>query len=151
MKGFHTLARGISHHETASTTVKKIPNWTVGNSTATPARPRSRAPLQLGRPGRIGHAGRQTSSAIAAALAVLAVAAVASPASAQGGCGGVQAAAPTRHHGPGAAPLAIGDSTMLLALPYLAREGFEVNAHGCREYDEALALLRGLRAGRRLP
>ncbi len=70
---------------------------------------------------------------------------------AQAGCGGVQTAQPTSHRGPGLPPLAIGDSTMLLALPDLAREGFAVNAHGCREYDEALALLRQLRDGGALP
>lgn len=70
---------------------------------------------------------------------------------AQAGCGGVQTAQPTSHRGPGPPPLAIGDSTMLLALPDLAHEGFAVNAHGCREYDEALALLRQLRDTHQLP
>jgi hypothetical protein len=48
-------------------------------------------------------------------------------------------------------PLAIGDSTMLLALPGLARDGFDVNAHGCRQYPEALALLAELARAGRLP
>jgi hypothetical protein len=76
---------------------------------------------------------------------------VAGAPSAQAGCGGVQTAAPSGHRHAGVPPLAIGDSTMLLAMPYLAREGFAVNAHGCRQYDEALALLRHLRGARLLP
>jgi hypothetical protein len=38
-------------------------------------------------------------------------------------------------------PLAIGDSSMLLALDDLAREGFEANARGCREMDEGIHLV----------
>lgn len=49
------------------------------------------------------------------------------------------------------APLAIGDSTMLLALPDLRRHGFAANAHGCRQWPEALRLMRSLRAEGRLP
>jgi hypothetical protein len=49
------------------------------------------------------------------------------------------------------APLAIGDSTMLLALPDLSREGFSVNAHGCRQYPEAVSLLNGLHHAHELP
>ena len=40
---------------------------------------------------------------------------------------------------------------MLLALPDLSREGFTVNAHGCRQYPEALSLLRALRDAHALP
>jgi hypothetical protein len=40
---------------------------------------------------------------------------------------------------------------MLFALPALAREGFSVDAHGCRQFGEALQLLRRLAAGRVLP
>lgn len=40
---------------------------------------------------------------------------------------------------------------MLLALPSLARDGFDVNAHGCRQYPEALALLAELARAGRLP
>jgi hypothetical protein len=73
------------------------------------------------------------------------------PASAWAGCGGVQHATPARRAGAPLPPLAIGDSSMLLALPDLARRGFAVNAHGCRQFPEALALLRGLRHAHRLP
>src|SRR5205823_12909893 len=63
---------------------------------------------------------------------LVALAAAALPASAQAGCGGVETAYPAhRHHGE-RPPLAIGDSTMLLALPELAHSGYDVNAHRCR-------------------
>jgi hypothetical protein len=63
----------------------------------------------------------------------------AQPASA--GCGGVKDVGPTKRTTKGKPPLAIGDSVMLLALPYLARAGFEANAHGCRGFPEGLSLL----------
>jgi hypothetical protein len=76
----------------------------------------------------------------------------ASPRSAvSAGCGGVVSAGPSSWHHDYRAPLAIGDSTMLLALPGLSREGFSVNAHGCRQYPEALNLLRILRDAGALP
>jgi hypothetical protein len=40
---------------------------------------------------------------------------------------------------------------MLLSLPALSREGFSVNAHGCRQYPEALSLLSGLLRAHDLP
>jgi lysophospholipase L1-like esterase len=40
---------------------------------------------------------------------------------------------------------------MLLALDNLAAAGYEANAHGCREFGEALALLRARRAAGTLP
>jgi hypothetical protein len=97
---------------------------------------------------------RVSPAARVAALGVLLAAPLGSRgavlASAQGSCGGVQSAMP-RHRGHERPPLAIGDSTMLLALPALAREGFEVNAHGCRQYEEALALLARRARARTLP
>jgi lysophospholipase L1-like esterase len=51
----------------------------------------------------------------------------------------------------GKAPLAIGDSAMLLALPDLAKAGFRANARGCRQYPEAISLLRKLRHQDKLP
>jgi hypothetical protein len=88
--------------------------------------------------------------ALAVLIAVPLGPGAAAPASAQGSCGGVQTATP-RHRGHARPPLAIGDSTMLLALPALAGEGFEVNAHGCREYGEALDLLARRARARTLP
>jgi hypothetical protein len=91
------------------------------------------------------------SKRVALACAVSAVAAGGPlAAGAHAGCGGVRHAAP-RHidyaHRP---PLALGDSTMLLAVKPLARVGIEANARGCRQYPEALDLLRRLKRHRRL-
>ena len=81
-------------------------------------------------------------------LAVLAL--VAAPAAAS--CGGVNRSVPKGHIDPGhRPPLAIGDSTMLLAVGPLAAVGFEVNARGCRPMWEGLDLLDRLRRERRLP
>ncbi len=90
-----------------------------------------------------------------AALGVIAVLAAALPAAGSAfdpACGGVETAAPRRNVNPGGhPPLAIGDSTMLLALPALAREGYQVNAHGCRQIEEGLDLIREDRRQGRLP
>ncbi|MGH2913948.1 MAG: hypothetical protein ACRDMX_03065 [Solirubrobacteraceae bacterium] len=67
------------------------------------------------------------------------------------GCGGVETAYPAHHPRGQRPPLAIGDSTMLLSLYDLAGIGFEANAHGCRQFPEALALLRARRAAGTLP
>jgi hypothetical protein len=86
-----------------------------------------------------------------AAVALLAGLVLLAPAPAQAGCGGVQTASPA-HHPPGQRPpLAIGDSTMLLAMYDLVAVGYEVNAHGCRQFPEALALLRARAAAGTLP
>ncbi len=87
-------------------------------------------------------------AAVLVALAAALIALPASPAAAQGGCGGVHTVVPKAGR---SAPLAIGDSTMLLALPDLQRRGFAANAHGCRDWPEALVLLRALRRDGRLP
>jgi hypothetical protein len=83
---------------------------------------------------------------------LLAAAFIALPAAdAQAGCGGVQymrAKKRPKDHRP---PLAIGDSTMLLAMPALSRAGYNVDAHGCRGMEEGLAILRRRRARKRLP
>lgn len=86
---------------------------------------------------------------LVAALAALVLALAAAPAHA--GCGGVQTVGAKRNVAPGLAPLAIGDSTMLLALDQLAARGFDVNAHGCRQFPEGLALLAQRRHRHRLP
>lgn len=85
---------------------------------------------------------------VAAAVAV-AFAGLAPPARAA--CGGVVHRAPAGRQSPAhRPPLAIGDSTMLLAVRPLARIGFEANARGCRQWDEGLALLARLRRRHRL-
>lgn len=89
--------------------------------------------------------------------ALLAVAALAAALPAVGSaedpaCGGVETAPAGRNVNPGGhPPLAIGDSTMLLALPALSREGYQVNAHGCRQIEEGLDLIRAGRRQGRLP
>jgi hypothetical protein len=75
--------------------------------------------------------------ALVVALALLAV-----PATASAGCGGVQFEPAKKKPRRGKPPLAIGDSTMLLAMPDLARIGYDVDAHGCRQMDEGLAIVR---------
>jgi hypothetical protein len=69
---------------------------------------------------------------------------------AQAGCGGVETANPKHKVAP-RPPLAIGDSSMLLALPALSRVGYKVNARGCRQFSEGLRVLRDARRRHRLP
>jgi hypothetical protein len=85
-------------------------------------------------------------------LALLAALVLALPAAdAQAGCGGVRYMAAKKKPKHGRAPLAIGDSTMLLAMDNLAKIGFNVNAHGCRGMEEGLAILRKRRHDGTLP
>ncbi len=90
-------------------------------------------------------------------IAALAAASVlaALPAASSGfdpACGSVETAKARKNVNPGGhAPLAIGDSTMLLALPPLSREGYQVNAHGCRQIEEGLDLMREAKRANRLP
>jgi hypothetical protein len=85
---------------------------------------------------------------IALAVTLGALTLVAPPARA--GCGGVEIATPKRKVAP-RPPLAIGDSSMLLALPALARIGYRANARGCRQFTEGLRILRDARRHHRLP
>ena len=94
------------------------------------------------------HGGARAITAIAATLALLVVL-VAAPA-AHAGCGGVETARPKHKVAP-RPPLAIGDSSMLLALPALARVGYKANARGCRQFAEGLQVLRDARRHHRLP
>jgi hypothetical protein len=57
-------------------------------------------------------------------------------------CGGVEKSFPTKNVSRGRAPLAIGDSPMLLPLPNLADAGYRANARGCRQFPEGLDVLR---------
>jgi hypothetical protein len=67
-------------------------------------------------------------------------------------CGGTETAKATKKVNPGGhAPLAIGDSTMLLALPDLARAGYQANARGCRQITEGLDLIRDYKSRNALP
>jgi hypothetical protein len=70
---------------------------------------------------------------------------------AEAGCGGVQYVPAKKKPARGRPPLAIGDSTMLLAMPDLSKAGYNVDAHGCRGMEEGLAIIRHRRAIGRLP
>jgi len=85
-------------------------------------------------------------AAIVAAVAL----ALLLPGLASAQCGGVEKSHPKRKVA-GRAPLAIGDSSMLLALPSLARAGYNANARGCRQFAEGLRLLRDRERRHRLP
>ncbi len=74
---------------------------------------------------------------------VLALLALAAPA-AHASCGGVAQEKPRKDVNLGRAPIAIGDSPMLLALDPLAQEGYRANARGCRQWPEGLDVIRGL-------
>jgi len=49
------------------------------------------------------------------------------------------------------APLIVGDSTMLLATPYLGARGIEADARGCRQLDKGIDLLAARRRTGTLP
>jgi hypothetical protein len=115
----------MSAQEIARTVGKKIANSTVGKST-----------------------GVRVRIALGVTLAVLLPALSASVAEA--GCGGVETASPKHKVAP-RPPLAVGDSSMLLALPALARVGYKGNARGCRQFAEGLRLLRQTRRRHQLP
>jgi hypothetical protein len=87
---------------------------------------------------------------VAAAFALAALMIAAEAPAAHAGCGGVETASPKHKVSP-RPPLAIGDSSMLLALPALSRVGYKVNARGCRQFSEGLSVLRDARRRHRLP
>ena len=93
--------------------------------------------------------GGAAKAGIALAIALALVPAI-RPQPARAGCGGVETASPKRKVAP-RPPLAVGDSSMLLALPALARVGYKVNARGCRQFSEGLHILRDARRHHRLP
>jgi lysophospholipase L1-like esterase len=72
-------------------------------------------------------------------------------AGARAACGGVEQENPRKDVSLGRAPIAIGDSPMLLALGDLAQEGYRANARGCRQYPEGLDLIRSLKHQDKLP
>jgi hypothetical protein len=51
----------------------------------------------------------------------------------------------------GRAPVAIGDSTMILPIPNLDAVGYSVNARGCRGFREAINVAAKLKAKHHLP
>jgi hypothetical protein len=91
-------------------------------------------------------------AACATAIALLAGVFAAPATQAGDPCGGVEIGAAQRNVNPGGhPPLAIGDSTMLLALPTLTHEGYQVNAHGCRQMDEGLSVMKEAKRNGNLP
>jgi hypothetical protein len=80
-----------------------------------------------------------------------ALALIVCPAAARADCGGVVASYPhgwKRNYRP---PLVVGDSTMLLAVPYIAGHRMQANARGCRQWHEGMDLLRGRKHSHSLP
>jgi len=90
-----------------------------------------------------------TAAALAAAC-LLALASAPAFAPAQG-CGGVQKRQALKPAAGGRAPLIVGDSVLLGAMPQVARTGLQINAHGCRGWSEGMAVLRALRRAGTLP
>lgn len=88
---------------------------------------------------------------IAALAALLALTMLSAGAVARAACGGVEQEKPRKDVNLGRAPIAIGDSPMLLALPNLAAEGYRANARGCRQWVEGLDVIRKLRHEDHLP
>jgi hypothetical protein len=125
MKGFQICWRGISAQDRASTIGKKMANSIVGKSTG----------VSLG---------------ITLAVVLAALVTMVAPPVAKAGCGGVEIASPKRKVAP-RPPLAVGDSSMLLALPALSRVGYKANARGCRQFAEGLRLLRDTKRRHQLP
>ncbi len=73
-------------------------------------------------------------------------------ASARRGCGDVEQIKATKDVNPGGpAPLAVGDSVMLLALHNLAAVGYDTNGQGCRSFADGLGVMRRQRRAGRLP
>lgn len=86
--------------------------------------------------------------AATALAAVPAIVAARQPAIEQS-CGPVTSEAAHKDIGPGPAPLAIGDSVMLIAVEPLADIGYQVNAQGCRGFQAGIRIIH--RRGRTLP
>jgi hypothetical protein len=93
---------------------------------------------------------RQAARLTIGVACVLAAVAVAPPA-ASAACGKTKRFAATADAGIGAAPLAIGDSVLLGAAEEVAAAGYDVDARGCRQISEGLAVLRKRARGGALP
>jgi hypothetical protein len=85
----------------------------------------------------------------AALLSSLLLAAI--PVPAQADCGGVVASYPRGWHENYRPALVIGDSTMILAVPYIARLGMQANARGCRQWREGMGIVRRRKSAHTLP
>jgi hypothetical protein len=96
------------------------------------------------------HTTRPLAGVVALAAATLALTITATPAQAYCGETNVQHAKRTRS-AHGAAPLVVGDSTLLIAANKLASHGITANAVGCRAFDAGLAILSAHRHEHTLP
>lgn len=76
------------------------------------------------------------------ALLIAAGAAAGGAPAAHAGCGGVQTQEPLKRLGDFRAPLILGDSVLLGAIPQVARQGYEVNTRGCRSWAEGARIVR---------
>ena len=141
MNGFQSRGRDMSAHESASTTGKKIANWTVGNSIGggDPADYAARWPAPLRHPGprRPPCAGTASLRAVRPGGARAAAAPVRA-----------RAAAPLTTTSPLVARR-LGDDLRRPARS--ARLGFDANARGCRQIPEALEILRARKRAHDLP
>jgi len=93
---------------------------------------------------------RPLAGAVALAGAALALTLTATPAAASCGETNVQQAKRTRS-AHGAAPLVVGDSTLLIAANTLARNGIAADAMSCRAFDAGVAILSTHRHNHTLP
>lgn len=99
-----------------------------------------------------GGIGRRTAPLLGLlAVAVLGAFAVLGLGVARAACGTAVVEQPRKDVNLGRAPLAIGDSPMLLAVRDLADEGYRANARGCRQWPEGVGLIRDARRRDRLP
>jgi lysophospholipase L1-like esterase len=96
------------------------------------------------------HLWRSLAGAVALAVATLALTLSATPAQAYCGETNIQHAKRTRS-AHGAAPLVVGDSTLLIAADKLAARGISADAMGCRAFDAGLAILSARRHAHDLP
>ena len=85
------------------------------------------------------------------ALIAGAFALAAFPAAASADCGGVVASYPHGWRYTYRPPLVIGDSTMIFAVPYLAKQRMQGNARGCRQWREGMDLIRARKRSHSLP
>lgn len=85
------------------------------------------------------------------AMALCALTLMGFPAAAAADCGGIVSSYPRPWSYTYRPPLVVGDSTMIFAVPYLAKEGMEANARGCRQWSEGEDLLRARLHAHSLP
>ena len=67
-------------------------------------------------------------------------------------CGDTTKASPTKKVNPkGRAPLVLGDSVMVFAVPHLAHRGYRANAMECRQWYHGVGIIQSKNASHRLP